>query len=97
MVLDQQAIDIDASFADYQVGTVRCERQPEAGSVDWGASLPDGVDRLNTPTVVLDGELLVPVGVERDPSLLHEDGGVVPPRLMAEPGEVAFHGSPYVT
>ena len=78
LALGQEAVDVEAARADREL--VAGQPDLEAGVVARRAAATDDVLRLELRPSTLDGLLLVPVGVELDASLLHEDARVVPAR-----------------
>ena len=89
LALGQEAVDVEAARADREL--VAGQPDLEAGLVARRAAATDDVLRLELRPSTLDGLLLVPVGVELDASLLHEDARVVPPRIECLSAEITLH------
>lgn len=64
----------------------------ESGVVDGATVWTDDVDGFGLAQVIIDGGLLVGIGVECDSALLLEDGGVVLLRTETDTTEIASHG-----
>ena len=75
--LTEYAIDIHAPRRDRQIGVIGGKADSKAASCLWHTALPDDVQRLGLITVLVDGLLLVPIGIQLNPTLLHYNANVV--------------------
>ena len=96
--LAQDAVDPEPATSDQQVAgatsswTGGRHLDPEAAAVRRHRAGAEDVPERGLPQVILDRPLLVPVGVDLYPPLLHEDAGVALPAVPGRSCEVAFHG-----
>ncbi|OQA41968.1 MAG: hypothetical protein BWY52_02383 [Chloroflexi bacterium ADurb.Bin325] len=90
VVLAEDAVHVDATDADVQPLAVG--RELEAIQRLFGhAAEAHHVPRRRLGEVLLDGLLLVPVGVHLDAALLHEHAAVMPLRDESVAAEITFH------
>ena len=81
-----------------EVALVGRRRDLEPGVVLGHPAASDHVDARRLVEVRVDVDLLVPVGVQLDAPLLHDDAAVVPLLPESHAGQVTFHdGSLHVT
>ena len=92
--LAEDAVDVETAGREREVGLVRRRRDSEAARGLRRSGRADRVGRLGAVQVRLDVGLFVPVGVELDAALLHEDAGVALPGPEREPRVVARHRLP---
>src|SRR5205085_3823356 len=78
---------------DCQVGSAGDNADSEPSSVEGGAARADDILGFGLRPVSADFELLVPVGVELDPALLHQHPAVVFAGIENPATEIGCHGS----
>ena len=65
----------------------------ESGFCGGGSGgFPDHVLRLTLLEIVLDADLLIPVGIQLQSPLLHQHAGISFAGFKGETGKIAFHG-----